>query len=89
MNKALPERAYATLPTGELIRIERGESGYHEEPDYTEFASADLMNSILGVSKAQAEAMLCGSMFGWGVPGANPEIYAEKNGKLKVKENML
>jgi len=79
----LPERCYATLAsTGELIRIERGEPGYYPEPEYTEFATAEMLNDALGVSKAEAEAMFTGSMFGWHVPGADPAMYDE-NGKFK------
>jgi len=79
----LPQRAYASLPsTGELIRIERGVSGYYPEPEYTELATAKMLNDVLGVSMAQAEAMLTGSMFGWACPGANPAAYDE-NGKLR------
>ena len=77
----LPERAYSTsLVTGELIRIERDVLGYYPEPEYNKFATADMLNDVLGVSKAEAEAMYVGSMFGWDVPGANPDMYDENGG---------
>ena len=44
--------------------------------------TADYANEKIGVTKAQEAAMLHGSMFGWGVPAANPKSYDE-NGKLK------
>ncbi len=89
MNKNLPERAYANMPsTGELILIKRGEVGYYPEPDL-EDVSAAIMNDIIGVSKAEAEAMLCGSLFGWDVPGANPELYVEVGNKMKIKSKAL
>ena len=39
----------------------------------------------MGVTPAQAEAMLAGSMFGWNVPAANPKNY-DKDGKLLKKK---
>ncbi len=36
---------------------------------------ADEYNRKLGVSKAQAEAMSAGSLFGWDVSGADPKNY--------------
>ena len=41
---------------------------------------ADTSNKIFGITRAQEEAMLAGSMFGWGVPGAKPWHY-DQNGK--------
>ena len=42
---------------------------------------ADSLNQILGVSKAQQAAMMCGSMISWAIPAARPDRYDE-NGKL-------
>ena len=39
-------------------------------------------NEALGVSREEAEAMKVGSMYGWDVPGANPEFY---KGKFETK----
>ena len=78
---------FANLPgTDEVIIIKRGESGYYTceySTDDKAFnrAMVDDRNSNLGVSKAQVEAMLAGSMFGWDVPAADPKSYDE-NGKL-------
>ena len=83
----LPETCYATLPgTDEVIIIKHGESGYYTceySTDDKAFnrALVDDRNSNLGVSKAQVEAMLAGSMLGWDVPAADPKSYDE-NGKL-------
>jgi hypothetical protein len=88
MFKGLPELCYALLETEKrAIIIKRGEKGYYQTdwPDGYTQEMIDNLNQRLGVTKAQAEAMHVGSMFGWSVPGANPELY-DTNGKLKFKE---
>ncbi len=69
----LPPTCAAKLPsTDKGIIIRRGEAGY-----YTPAAGFDVdrYNEQHGVTKPQQEAMFCGSMFGWNVPGAHPEAY--------------
>ena len=78
---ALPEFAYTTL-NGEpeqIIIIKRGEDGYYP---FRRAASAEVAeafvkrtNETLGVTPAQREAMVSGSMFGWHVPAADPDNY--------------
>lgn len=83
----LPEVCYSILPsTGDVIIIKHGESGYYrceystEDKAFNrEFANDRYAN--LGVSKAQVEAMLAGSMYGWDVPAADSKSYDE-NGTL-------
>lgn len=90
--RGLPEMCYGLLPsTGELIIIHRGEAGY-EQLHYNHASDinnnqqlVDQCNSKISVSKAQAAAMLAGSMFGWDVPAADPAVYDE-NGALKPVE---
>ena len=81
--EGLPELCFSTMPgTGELICIKRGESGYYPSDWNTSSREhnrqiADEQNRRLGVTAAQKEAMMCGSMFGWNVPGADP-AFVEK-----------
>lgn len=83
----LPEVCYSILPsTGDVIIIKHGESGYYRCEYSTEDRAfnrefANDRNANLGVSKAQVEAMLAGSMYGWDVPAADPKSYDE-NGTL-------
>lgn len=83
---ALPKTCYGTLnTTGELILLKAGETGYWPTEGYatndlfpTFDAVADLLNEQRGVTKAQRMAMEAGSIFGFHVPGAHPDAYAEK-----------
>jgi hypothetical protein len=83
----LPEECFAILLTNKnLIRIKAGESGFFkcdqrlplrecERLGITMDQLADSWNTDLDVTKGQREAMEIGSMHGWEVPGANPDVY--------------
>lgn len=80
----LPNFCFSCLPSSQaLIRIVKGESGYHEDdpdavkPGKEAREKADTLNFTLGVTKAQEMAMVAGSMFGWDSPLADPANYAE------------
>lgn len=76
----LPETSFAILPSdGRVIRIQRGERGYYPTSMGPENAEAicESLNKESEVTKAQAEAMFVGSLFGWDAPGSNPAVYNE------------
>lgn len=87
----LPETCYTVSDySKELIQIKRGVKGYFASPLSAlaveeNRALADKLNAELGVSKAQEQAMFIGSMFGWHVPGADPDMY-EKTGEPSLPE---
>lgn len=76
-SKKLPDYCIAKLPsTGEPILINNGEKGYTPIKDHIKGGQTiDSMNAELGVTAGQREAMFAGSMFGWNVPGADPNNY--------------
>jgi len=85
MFEGLPELCYSIEPlSGKTIILQRGQKGYNNLENCYEQMNPDEINEKLGITKAQSAAMLTGSMFGWDIPGANPEAYDE-NGKLKSK----
>lgn len=70
----LPELCAAKLPSDNSpIMIKRGEDGYYPA---ARDLDVDAFNARLDISRAQVEAMLAGSMFGWECPGADPLNYA-------------
>lgn len=79
--KKLPIRCYVGLETAKTLGIEtgfcikRGVAGYFPIQGKLTDERAKRMNDELGVTAAQIEAMQTGSMFGWEVPGANPDSY--------------
>lgn len=84
MNDNLPELAFVQNPSDSpgaapVIGIKRGEPGYY--PIFTQ-RTADELNQMNHVSPAQREAMYAGSMFGWDVPAANPDLY-DAEGNIK------
>lgn len=77
----LPNDCFSVAPsTGELVFIVLGEDGYFPSSKSTSDPHinrqiATASNVLLGVTRAQEEAMLAGSMFGWDAPAAKPWRY--------------
>ena len=88
LRASLPDRAYVFIETNPDIGIVvKGEIGYYRTeitvPTRDERrAMVDELNEKLGVTKAQAEAMKSGSMYGWHVPSADPRSYDEAGNLL-------
>ena len=84
MRNELPETCLATLPgAGDLIVIKRGETGYYRSDWDTgdkmkNQEIADFHNRKCGITPAQVEAMQSGSLFGFHLPGANPQVYFDE-----------
>jgi len=77
----LPNYCYAVMPhSGEMVRVVRGENGYHKcecaglSFDTIRFKVNDE-NQLRHITRAQEEAMLAGSLFGWDTPAAKPWNY--------------
>lgn len=86
----LPEKCFAVLETtGEIIIVHRGAMGYTPTGQHPEGMGgqegADVLNAQIGVTKAQAAAMLAGSMFGWACPCADPANYDEQGRPVRRK----
>lgn len=72
MDHTLPAECFARIPsTNEVVIICRGES-WHFTVGLGErdIEWVDRMNAQSGITPAQREAMLVGSLFGWDVEGA-------------------
>ena len=79
----LPDFCLSTLPsTGQLIILRKGERGYYASDWDTRKREenqniAREHNRRRGISDIQEAAMSAGSMFGWNLPGADPQWYLD------------
>jgi len=91
LTPTLPVKCFSVLPSsGELIVIERYKPGYELSAmahfkGKTPQQTADALNANMGVTRAQAAAMLAGSMFGWTVPAADPKNYNAQGRPIKPR----
>lgn len=83
----LPDTCFTYVKSeNEIGMIKCGETGYYpvklkNSGTFTEHPQdiVDRMNRELGVTHAEVMAMEIGSMFGWDVPGADPDCWKEVN----------
>lgn len=90
MRNILPRECYSTVPsTGELIILKRGKKGYFPTTEDTgdklhNQKIAEFNNHVRGISPAQVMAMEVGSMCGFDVPGADPQLYFDEAKLVKT-----
>ena len=92
LRSSLPERCYVFVESENRIGIiVKGQSGYIHVPEdecsdpAINKKTVDGHNAEMGVTKAQAEAMKAGSMFGWETPAADPKNYDAYGIAIKSK----
>ena len=89
----IPEFCYSISPDGKVIRINRGEVGYHisEHPAEGDEAKqlANELNEAAGITHNVRSAMENGSMFGWSAPCANPEDEINKKANIESRNIAL
>ena len=83
LRKSLPERCFGYLQaTGEIVVLQKGQKGFAPTGKYAENETpqecVDSLNAAMDVTKAQAAAMMAGSMFGWDAPAADPANYDDQ-----------
>lgn len=90
--KKLPELCYTVLKSdpNQLIAIKRGVVGYYpiHKPLPFNTAAKEWAKKLNGdaVTTEQVEAMENGSMFGWEVPGADPDFVREQWAKVAARK---
>lgn len=62
--------------TREPVLHVRGEDGFIPAKDI--IANPHLFNKALGIDAYQATAMEAGAMFGWAIPGCDPQMYRDQ-----------
>lgn len=91
LRDTLPDKCYAVLPgSDEIIIVKKGEKGYYRTDKYGHdradaISIVNESNTGGGVTRAQAAAMLAGSMFGWDTPAADPQNYDGQGQPIKPR----
>ncbi|MEH2937847.1 hypothetical protein [Lawsonibacter sp. JLR.KK007] len=90
LRNSLPLICYGKVPEKRaIVMFERGFDGYRSASYVTKGRTSqklvDELNSEMGVSKAQAAAMLAGATQGWATPAADPKNYDEQGRPIKPR----
>ena len=90
LRNSLPLVCYGKVPEKRaIVMFERGFDGYRSASFATKGRTSqklvDELNGELGVTKAQAAAMLAGAMRGWADPAADPKNYDEQGQPIKSR----
>ena len=90
LRNSLPLICYGKVPEKRaIVMFERGFDGYRSASFATKGRTSqklvDELNGEMGVSKAQAAAMLAGAMRGWADPAADPKNYDEQGQPIKSR----
>ena len=90
LRSSLPAVCYGKVPEKRaIVMFERGFDGYRSASFATKGRTSqklvDELNGELGVTKAQAAAMLAGAMRGWADPAADPKNYDEQGQPIKPR----
>ncbi len=90
LRNSLPLVCYGKVPEKRaIVMFERGFDGYRSASFATKGRTSqklvDELNGEMGVSKAQAAAMLAGAMRGWADPAADPKNYDEQGQPIKPR----
>jgi len=90
LRNSLPQICYGKVPEKRaIVMFERGFDGYRSASFVTKGRTSqklvDELNSEMGVSKAQAAAMLAGATQGWATSAADPKNYDEQGQPIKPR----
>ncbi len=90
LRNSLPLICYGKVPEKRaIVMFERGFDGYRSASFATKGRTSqklvDELNSGMGVSKAQAAAMLAGATQGWATLAADPKNYDEQGQPIKPR----
>ncbi len=90
LRNSLPKVCYGKVPEKRaIVMFERGFDGWRSASAIAKGRTSqklvDELNNELGVSKAQAAAMLGGATLGWDTPAADPKNYDNQGQPIKPK----
>ena len=90
LRSSLPAVCYGKVPEKRaIVMFERGFDGYRSASFATKGRTSqklvDELNGEMGVTKAQAAAMLAGATQGWATPAADPKNYDEQGQTIKPR----